>query len=558
VLNDTLGGVVGTEGGSSGFGGGNDGRSSIGSRDLGQELALVDRDEKPEPHPLIFLKDPPGMNICCGVVSSGQGVKRFCLQAVIEGTDGCGTGTHRIKAAVAARSWYVKVGIRGNTRAGLLDKRLAQEEILPEDWNLFDTESHAAGDWLSRFQVSRLAKLGSGESLRARTDAGFQPGVGLREYAKTPAKRRRLGDEEAMLDESPSWVDVESEGKGFEDIRSWDPLSSQDEINRLVQENFDLLRKETIKAAVNWSDALGQIRESTKQLMSAQSQTEIRVGTPGAFGASVGVVNAFDGLRHLMELIGDAETKFSAIPYNKLVSLVQRLDQSVVAMGSSDPWATETSELRKMIGETQTNLVLLRDKSVGPLVAMYNYYTDRGHSIPGNWLKDAILSLQSDMTQLKSSAAPGPQPGFGQGQPLGFGYQVHQGAGGSGLSTLEARILAAEKKNSDLEVELMLLKQDRGPSASSPFGATSGGAPFGTSSGGGAGGGESGLSQQFFDDVRNMDVRLEQLEAKSDGNSITIGVRTFRSSRDCETFILQECPGGSLNTFCYDMVSLLN
>ena len=26
--------------------------------------------------------------------------------------------------------------------------------------------------------------------------------------------------------------------------------------------------------------------------MSAQSQTEIRVGTPGAFGASVGVVNA--------------------------------------------------------------------------------------------------------------------------------------------------------------------------------------------------------------------------------------------------------------------------
>jgi hypothetical protein len=190
--------------------------------------------------------------------------------------------------------------------------------------------------------VSRWAKLGAGSSLKSIADTGTQAGVGLREFAKTLAKRRRTGNEEEA-DESPSWVDVEAEGVGFEEIRSWDPLTSQDEINRLSQDNFDLLRRETVHPAGNLSDALGQIRESTKQLMSAQSQTEIRVGTPGAFGASVGVVNAFDGLRHLMELIGDAETKFDDMPYGRLVGLVKKLDQSVVAMSSSDPWATETS-----------------------------------------------------------------------------------------------------------------------------------------------------------------------------------------------------------------------
>jgi hypothetical protein len=164
---------------------------------------------------------------------------------------------------------------------------------------------------------------------------------------------------------------------------------------------------ETVRAAVNWSNALGQIRESTKQLMSAQSHTEIWVGTPGAFGASVRVVNAFDGLRHLMELIGDAETKFLAMPYHRLVGLVKKLDHSVVAMGSSDPWATETTELRKMIGKTRTNLVLLSDKLVGPLVSMYNDYTYKGHTIPGNPLKDAILSLQAEVMELKASVGLG-------------------------------------------------------------------------------------------------------------------------------------------------------
>jgi hypothetical protein len=257
--------------------------------------------------------------------------------------------------------------------------------------------------------------------------------------------------------ESPSWVDVATEGVDFEGIHSWGPLTSHDEINRLTQINFDLLRKKTIWASGNWIDALVQLRESTKQLLSAQSQTEIRVGTPGAFGASVGVVNAFDGLRHLMELLEDAESKFDSMPYVELVTLT-KIDQSVVAMIASDPWATETSELRKKIDVNASNLGLLRDRSVGPLVAMYNYYTDKGNSVPGNRLKNVmIVKLQTEMVHVQQVAAVlGPTQGIGTfgGAQSGFRFQVPQGGGGSGMSELEARILAAEQKNALLENEL--------------------------------------------------------------------------------------------------------
>jgi hypothetical protein len=43
-----------------------------------------------------------------------------------------------------------------------------------------------------------------------------------------------------------------------------------------------------------------------------------------------------------------------------------------------------------------------------------------------------------------------------------------------------------------------------------------------------------------------------------DGNAITIGIWTFRSDKDCEAFLVQECPGGLLNMCNYDMESLLH
>jgi hypothetical protein len=187
-----------------------------------------------------------------------------------------------------------------------------------------------------------------GAPLSHQTTVGSTMDVGLCDYAKTPAKWAREGVTD--VDESPTWVDVESNGVGFEDIvTSWTPLTPQDEINEKARLNFEVLKWETIRASGNWSDALSQVRDSMQLLISAQSQTEIRVGDPGAFGASVGVVNAFDGLRQPMELLEHSEQEFTSVPYADLVGRIKKINGTLVSLTSLDPWATETIELRRLI-----------------------------------------------------------------------------------------------------------------------------------------------------------------------------------------------------------------
>jgi hypothetical protein len=115
-----------------------------------------------------------------------------------------------------------------------------------------------------------------------------------------------------------------------------------------------------------------------------------------------------------MELLEDGESKFDVMPCQELVALTKKLDQSVVAMNASDPWATETSELRKKIDVNASNLGLLRDKSVGFLVAMHNCCTDRGNSVPGNRLKDTTVKLQTEMAQVWQPATQGSTQGSGR------------------------------------------------------------------------------------------------------------------------------------------------
>lgn len=162
--------------------------------------------------------------------------------------------------------------------------------------------------------------------------------------------------------------------------------------------------------------------------------------------ASVGVVNAFNRLRHLMELMEGHEAKFDEMKYSNLVALVGKVDQAVVNLSASDAWSTETTALRAMIGQTREKLVQLRDKAVAPLVRMYNYYTDPGSPIPGNKIKIAIQALQHDVTTLKSGS--GNQHGM-----TGFATQPS-----IDLRGLEAIMLAAERKNESLERELASLR----------------------------------------------------------------------------------------------------
>jgi hypothetical protein len=175
-----------------GLGGVNDGRSTSASRDLAGALEDVNKEEEPKPLPLVYFANPPGVAICGGVITGGHGIRRCCLQPVIPGTGGCGTGSHKTKAAVAARGWHLTVVIRGNLRAGLVDKRLERDDILEEDSEIFSTEAHSAVGWLTRFQTSKLAKLGAGISLRAQTATGIPAYVGIREYAGSAISWRPL------------------------------------------------------------------------------------------------------------------------------------------------------------------------------------------------------------------------------------------------------------------------------------------------------------------------------------------------------------------------------
>jgi hypothetical protein len=232
------------------------------------------------------------------------------------------------------------------------------------------------------------------------------------------------------------------------------------------------------------------------------------VGDPGAFGASVGVVNAFDGLRHLMELLEHVEERFKSVPYADLVvDRVKKINGSLVSLTSSDPWATETTELRRLIGATQNNLVLLRDKSVTPLVAMCNYYTDRGHSVPDNKLQAAIVELQHQIS------AMGPPAGSGTfGRSVASAHNQPAIDNQVSLEALEARMAAVESKNAAVEADVLVLRANQPPPGY--FRGTQLWRQLASRSrGGGASGGQGGVPPQFFDNVRDMHVRLNNPEA---------------------------------------------
>lgn len=76
---------------------------------------------------------------------------------------------------------------------------------------------------------------------------------------------------------------------------------------------------------------------------------------------------------------------------------------------------------------------------------------------------------------------------------------------------------------------------------------------------GGRASGADAVPPTLVTNIKEMGLWITNLEGLQDGDAITVGIRTFRSSKDCKTFLLQEeCPGGVLNTYNYDMVALLH
>ena len=107
------------------------------------------------------------------------------------------------------------------------------------------------------------------------------------------------------------------------------------------------------------------------------------------------------------------------------------------------------------------------------------------------------------------------------------------------LRGLEARMLVAERKNESLERELVSLRN--APRQTAGFAAPGFEVPdvFGERRSG-----PDAIPLSLVTDVKDMALRITKLEGLKDGDAITVGIRTFRSSKDCETFLIQECRGG--------------
>jgi hypothetical protein len=106
---------------------------------------------------LFFHNSPFGERVCGGIVSSGQGIRRFCTLPPIHGTTNCGVSSHSVKAEVVLHnSFYVKTKVKGGAGA-LTSKCILADDMRLEDSHYFQTERHTPAECvdLSRLAVGR-------------------------------------------------------------------------------------------------------------------------------------------------------------------------------------------------------------------------------------------------------------------------------------------------------------------------------------------------------------------------------------------------------------------
>ena len=127
--------------------------------------------------------------VCCGVISSGQGIRRFCTMTRLEGKPTCGVGTHVIKAKLEGNSFFVKIKVKGGSKA-LMSNTIQLNEMLQEDIAYFQDQRHAPAEWESRFGRAKLAKHSNGIPLSQYLydDQDFAPDkdTSVLDYGPTP------------------------------------------------------------------------------------------------------------------------------------------------------------------------------------------------------------------------------------------------------------------------------------------------------------------------------------------------------------------------------------
>jgi hypothetical protein len=272
--------------------------------------------------------------------------------------------------------------------------------------------------------------------------------------------------------------------------------------------------------------SLEELREHFEKLAKAMQKLDRRLGTPEGFGILASVTNAFDGLRYLHEIGEGRNEKFVKYPYEQLVGELAEMDRQITSLQTVDRWAEEATALRKLNGEVTRSLQDLKAKAISPLIQFYRKFTSSGSLIPGDILANDVAGLQSAVAGLESG---------GQSRPhtqVGFDFYGNQQGSTAQLNSILARLTKAESDNAQLSLELQSLRsQPVGPGPIPP--------PLSSS-------------------ARDFEHRLAALESAGELDAVTLGTHTFKSIQDCETFLYSHVPHDVLDTYAYDMVSLIH
>jgi hypothetical protein len=474
--------------------------------------------------------------VCCGVISSGQGIRRFCTSFCLKGEKTCGVGSHSVKEKLKVNSFFVKTKVKGGGGAALTSKTLSMDDLLAEDRAYFQGRRHTPAEWASSFDHAKLAKYGNGKSLHERgADEIEDRATSVLDFMPTP-KKPRVQDQSGEIvssPTSPSWVELPSmdevELKAILSAAE-DPSPSRKRTNwDAVVHNFAVLGTALPKMSESSSASLAELREHFERLAGAMQKVDRRLGHPEGFGMLASVTTAFDGLRYLHEVGEERNAKFVEYPYERLVKELQRMDSQLSTLQTVDRWAEEATELRRMNAVLSQSVTDLKHKTVRNLVHFYQKFTTPGSAVPGDLLSRDMSRLQSAVSALESGNGQQRAP-----TQVGFDFHGNQLGSSAQMDNILARLDKAEADNARLTRELQVLKAAPAAAPAASLGAPSPPAGF------------------------DVNSRLAALEAAGDLESVTLGGHTFKNIQDCETFLYQHVPHDVLDAYAYDIVSLIH
>jgi hypothetical protein len=359
---------------SEGFGGGFDAMDAVeyGKPELTDGMEDMEVSAGDGRETLFYHIGTFGVAVCGGVISSGQGIRRFCTLSPLEGSNICGVSSHSTKAEVVDNSFFVKTKVKGGAGA-LTSKCICADDMLQEDAIYFQTEKHTPAEWETRFDHAKFAKYGNGPSVTKSAQEMDDEDCTVVDYMPTPKKPRtqeQLDGGTASL--ALSWVELPS----LEDMArlksvqtaASDTPNRKSENAQAIGENFEVLKQALPKMVERSAVSLDELREHYGRLAKALGKIDRRVGHSDGFGVMASVTSTFDGLRYLHEIGEERNKKFINYPYERLVAELATLDKSITSLQTVDRWADEATELRQLNANVGRSVDSLKTKTVSHLV----------------------------------------------------------------------------------------------------------------------------------------------------------------------------------------------